>query len=78
MNEHSFIINGIEKCQGKLKRFLRMNNWQISNKKRGLRLERMYIAGIFAPEIFIQRNESAFIFFEYNGDIRSIGLKEFF
>jgi len=27
MNEHSFIISGIEKCQGKLKRFIRMNNW---------------------------------------------------
>jgi len=32
MNEYSFIINSTEKCQEKLKRILRMNNWQISNK----------------------------------------------
>ena len=52
MNEYSFIISGIEKCQGKLKRIVQMDNRQISNKNWGLRMERLRIAGVFGFKIF--------------------------
>jgi hypothetical protein len=52
MNEYSFIIRGIEKCQGKLKRIIQMTNRQILNKKWGLRMEGLRIAGVFGLEIF--------------------------
>jgi len=55
-----------------------MNNFQISNKIWGLRTERLRVTGVFGLEIFIQPNESTFIFFEFNGHIRSLGLKEIF
>jgi hypothetical protein len=41
MNEYSFIISGIEKCQGKLKRIVQTDNRQISNKKWGLQMEKL-------------------------------------
>jgi len=52
MNEYSFIINGIEKCQGKLKRIVQMGNQQISNKNWGLRMERLRVAGVFGVKKF--------------------------